>query len=262
MPTIQIKPTMPLWQPGLAPAGTTAYYPLTEGGGFTVRDYARRPSRNGTFIGAPPWQRGLYGPQLGGFDNINYVDCPAFLGAVTYPYWTAALFTTTSSTDSALTCACISTLAISTWSLRVNRTSGGTVCWQESDNNGTLGTAQASLGANDGKPHVAMGVTYGTNDRRVYFDGRFAATDTTALLANSGFDKAAIGIIPRSAPALPFQGSIIAALFGRGLIPDPMALANDLLSGRFLAIRPRPQITTLAAAQAVGGVGGPTYFSY
>ncbi|WP_406699231.1 LamG-like jellyroll fold domain-containing protein [Singulisphaera sp. Ch08] len=251
------KPDDPEWQDDEAPAGCRLYMPLVEGSGNTVRDFAG--SNHGSFVGSPSWQSGLYGPQIGGFSTSNYVaiDPPAQLLGATYPFWMAALTVKTGIT-AGYSLAQGNSAGTQSMGILHNSGNSSLLAWQVRNDAGNLRSVSATVGnQSDGRPHVVMCVSPTASVRNLYFDGQLVGTNAAALGAIT-CDTLTIGAIRNATVTNAFTGSLLWAGCGSGSVPDPLALANDLLSGQFSAIRPRSRPALLAA----GTSGGTTSVVY
>lgn len=246
------KPASPRWQPGRAPAGCRLYMPVTAGAGATLRDLCR--ANHGAFVGAPAWERGFYGPRLGGFSTANYVaiDPPAQLVGLVYPFWVAAHFVNADATFTAaakqMLSQAVSANNNNRISLYIHRNATNQAGFEVRTASGTVSFSEGTAATADGLPHVLMGVARSASSFACYFDGRPLGTDTTAVGSLAGHARLSLGVRRGSSVGDVFPGSLIAVAMGEGAVPDPMALAADWLSGRFSAARPRSNLAILAAA--------------
>ncbi len=253
----QRKPPAPIWQPQQAPAGCKLYLPLVAGAGTTVRDLSGRSGVDGTFTGSPVWQMGPCGPQIGGFTTSNYVaiDPPVQILAVTYPWWMAVLTVNTGTAQMVPISQGLSSSATPKVLLFYN--DGGVanrINIRVTSDAATLAFVTAdNLPCNDGLPHVVMAGMIAPNVPRLYFDGVKVGSSSATTLSTLTSDRLTIGATRTTSVSSAFAGSVIAAAAGNGAFPDPMALAQDWLSGRFAAVRPIER-AWLPGAVTVGGL--------
>lgn len=253
------KPVSPQWQPGSAPAGCKLYLPLAEGAAKTVRDLAR--AHNGTFVGAPAWQRGLYGPQLGGFSTSDYVaiDPPsAILGTGTYPCWCAAMFVNTTASSGWLISQGSTTDGNAQIGLRLNNATADRVEYVNGTSPTYVDIVVDGILINDGNPHVAMGVSWSASSHQLFIDGISRGTDSTTPSTFTG-DALSLGVFRGSSVSGRFPGSLVWAGCGNGSVPSPLAIYADLLAGQFSAVRPRSRLAVLAATS--GGTPPATIYA-
>jgi len=264
MPTYIVKPPVATWQPDRAPAGSRLYLPMHEGAGARTRDLAGVGL--GTFVGTPTWGRGPYGGQIGGFTTSNYITVSP-IPARAYPFWQAYLFVNTVTTTGATLGGWTNTGGSNP--AAIIRVNGDVVSrpdyFLRDDAGGgpvaSLSAASGSATPNDGLPHVLMASSHSTVDHRLYWDGRLVGSSSTSVgtITTPVFT---VGVMRRTTVSGAFGGSTIAVLAGSGSVPDAMALAQDLLSGRFAAMRPRRDLVAFAGVTAAGGapVAGPVLF--
>lgn len=232
------KPTQTTYRPRILP-GVTVLAGLGEGEGYASA-WLNGVRTVGTYTGSPTWERGLYGPQLSGFGASSYIDWAQSAVAVTYPLWAVVMFVNSSSSQQVMAGWSSTSDAFGAATLRVNNASiANTVAWRLRNNaGGTSVVAALNASTNDGLPHVAMGVSFSDTDHRIYFDGQPGITATTSVgsLTNNTW---CIGALHNSSVTLPTVGSILFTAGGMGITPNPYAVYQDLISGRFRSIRPR-----------------------
>lgn len=256
------KPQLPTWQPTRATAGCRGYWPLTEGGGRTLRDYAGR-RYDGSFVGSPTWRRGAYGPELGGFTASDYVDgdpSAAAIFAAGPPFWLAVMVSGMSPTTTI-------SVPISLYNSANNQeiiiyvnngVDGQVASFLRNDGGTNLNIIVNDTPLNDGKPHVLMHLSAGVADHRLYFDGRLIGSDAGSFSGPLQLASFTIGARNRGTADIPFvDGSIVWCGAGNGANPDPytltdglFSLAGDLISGQFSAIRTDPRSRIAAALTA------------
>jgi hypothetical protein len=284
MPTALFKPPSPQWQPGEALAGRQMYLPLCDASGSAVRDVGGSGFPNGVLayggvVGAPGsiWQRGFYGPELafrgGGntADNAgnskDRVDFAANTmatsteGATIIVMAKATTITFSGSAGSILFCHGVANSSTSAmlrleWNKfavchQADTTQGAVVSWTSP----SAGAYHVIAGAWDGSGSV--------NGLSIWIDGvRISTTPTLDALNVSTFNTNAGAKIMRLAGQTfdvqyegYWAGSLCAVVYRYKVSTDAemLALANDLLSGQFSAVRPPSKLTILTPAITAGG---------
>lgn len=252
--TSRAKPASPTWQAGRAPAGCKLYVPMADAPAATLREMATRTLA--TWFGSPDWGSGPYGPQLGGFATAKYVDLfpsSQVLGA-NYPFWWATL-ASNSSTAAAWAFTQGDGPVSPAYNVSLSYNPGtifGRLDYILHGTSADINIEAYGLPLSDGRPHVAMGWSHSATDHHLAFDGIEVASGTTNPGTITG-SRIALGVHINSlgGTSEPFGGSLIAFLAGNGSVPDPVTLAEDLLSGDFSAVRPRMPLALLSIAAAV-----------
>lgn len=244
MPSYLVKPAAPTWRPNSAPDGCRFFAAFGQFGESRPRNYVT--SVAGTVVGSPTWIYGPYGPQLDGFSTSNYLTfdaMPQFLNVGTFPFWIACLFVNTGVSDAFLVGSTSLSSATPTVAVRINSNNNvGQVRYEATGDAVPQGLALSSVGAatcNDGLPHVMLGISYSASNHVLYFDGVSLAT-SAATITTGTTTAFTVGMKRTTTNSSPLSsGSVIVAAAGSNASPDPVALTNDWLTGRFSAVRPR-----------------------
>ncbi len=259
----QTKPS-PVWQSGSAPAGCTAYWPLTEGSGTTYHDYEPTSAINGSAAGSgPTWATGSFGPETNTYTTSNYIAInPAAqqLATGTYPFWIAAMFKSSSTSDGLAIAQGSTTDNDPIVGLRINAVSVAkdTQYFLRDDAGGTpIGPTASNITTNDGVYHTFLGVSWAANNHRLYFDGVEVGTAGTVSLGTTTDNKLVIGCLLRAAASLNFPGTVVSCAIGSGAAPDPGDQSDDWLSGAFSAIRvpSSGHVFRVSSLEGLGGAG-------
>jgi hypothetical protein len=250
-----VKPRQAAFIPTDLVAGCQWMTGLTEGL-YAPRDLVSRAYPT-TILGAPAWTGTRFGPAATTFGTSAYWEwTPAtqILENV-YPCWVAALYTNTGTTQQALISQ--SNAGVSAQFAELVLNSGGTsgLIGYFVENNATTTASAITSGpdgrATDGLPHVLMGVAYSTSSRKAFIDGVQAAS-TAGTAATFTFNNLTMGVVHRSTVANPATtANIIWGAMGSGAVPDPMALARDLLTGRFSMLRRRSRRRVFGVSSGV-----------
>jgi hypothetical protein len=230
------KPASPVWTPGeIGTEGCQGYWPLHEGSGTTLNDISGN-GRHLSFVGTPgpTWSVGPLGAQLGGFSSSNYAAATFSPVAPSYPFWVAALVSSTT----AINKAALQLGDQSTGGYRGAYYNSSDRCQYVATNNGSSFasvSATARPEPTDGLPHLIFGVEHSATDRRLEIDGVQVATSTTNLGLLSGIDAISAGLAALTGAQAYTSGYLIALAIGWGALPNGAALAADWLSGTFAA---------------------------
>lgn len=252
---MRAKPTSIRWAPWLAPPGCKFYAPLTERGRASgIREYATPGS--GTFAGSPTWQYGPAGPQLSGFTTsagLEFNGLAPVMG--TFPCWIAALVTAPAGASGVPFSQGRTANSLSYAYLFVDA-AAPTVGYFIRGSTTTTVSPSAAINIADGRPHVLMGVSLSLGSHQLHLDGEQVGTSASpiAAFAAPGTGRVSVGYLGASSNTLAFGGAVLWAGMGNGPVPRARELSDDLLSGRFAAIRPRGRVA-VAVAVATAPVG-------
>ncbi len=210
-----------------AASGVKAAYLLNECGGTLCDDFSGN-NNAGTFTGAPAWQAGPWGSQLGGFTTSDYVvlDPTSQVFGGTYPCWMASLAVCNSTSTGYTIFTGGSTRGFG--GIQYSNTSITYFLFDDGSENVDINVGSSI--PTDNLPHLVAGVSYGSNNNRFYVDGIEIGTDLVSNPSTCTFTQLTLGIQRSShygANANAFPGSLIWAGLGNGAVPNFAALWAD-----------------------------------
>lgn len=204
-------------------AGVKGCWLLNEGGGTTLGD-ASDNHNTATFVGAPAWQSGPWGSQLGSFSTTKYVKADALATGFgrTYPFWIAVVASNTVTTGNLWALSAGASVSSNTAiGFSYNFPSTGKISYYlEIAGVGPTSGASATVPCNDGLPHFVCGVSYSSTDHRLLFDGVQVGSSTTSLAAVTTINQFSLGLFRTSSLSAAFGGSLIWGGLGWAAVPD------------------------------------------
>lgn len=216
-----------------AQSGVKGCWLINENGGTTVSDVSDN-NNTATFVGAPVWQSGSWGSQLGSFSTTKYAKSDAFAVGFgrTYPFWMGVVAVNTLTTANLWPlCAGSSSSGNTAIGFTYNFPSTGKISYfLEIGGVGPTSGANATVPCNDGLPHFVGGASYSSTDHRLYFDGAQVGNTTTSLAAVTLINQFTLGAFRSTSPNAAFGGSLIWAAIGWGAVPDFAGLWENFWS--------------------------------
>lgn len=198
-----------------------------------------------TTTGAPAWAMGRYGVQRNSYSTTAYDRFPTIFTTTIFPNWGCALFRTTGAATQEIVGQHSTSSTNPLSALSVLNT--GAMLWQARGDGGNLAqTTSSQTNAADGNWHVGFGVSWSLTNHQVYIDGILGTTNSTTILSGT-FDNLTVGASLRNTVTNGLNGDVAVAMLGYGVVPDPMRLYLDLISGRFPIVRPTAFAPTSSA---------------